>query len=126
MIAILAKYFYWHYFEQSRIILLGWKNFLKFNLNFFSVPTLLKSFLAPWRRYEDSFGRGFDLQKALEVITFNLLSRIIGIIMRSILILTGLLMEFVYFFGGITIFIIWLIIPFLIILGLWTGFRLLF
>lgn len=126
MIDVLFKYLYWHYFKQPKIILLGWKNLLRFNLSYFSIPTLLKTFLSPWRRYEDSFGRGFDLLKYLEVIVFNILSRVIGMIMRSSLIIMGTLTEILIFFGGLIIFIVWLTLPFMIAAGSWLGFSLIF
>ncbi|MCK5044785.1 hypothetical protein KAR26_03615 [Candidatus Parcubacteria bacterium] len=126
MIDVLVKYLHWHYFEQSKIILLAWKNLLRFNLEYFSIPTLLRTFLWPWRKYEDSFTKGFDLLKVLEVITFNMMSRAIGIMLRSSLIIMGTLMEIFILFGGLLIFIIWLIIPALIVIGLWLGLKLIF
>ena len=126
MIDVLVKYLHWHYFEQSKIILLAWKNLLRFNLEYFSIPTLLRTFLWPWRKYEDSFAKGFDLLKVLEVITFNMMSRAIGIMLRSSLIVMGILMEIFILLGGLIIFIIWLIIPVLIVIGLWLGLKLIF
>ena len=126
MIDVLIKYSYWHYFEHSKIILSAWKNLLRFNLSYFSIPTLLRTFLSPWRKYEDSFGRGFDLQKYLEVITFNIMSRVIGMMMRSFLIIMGISIEILILLGGFFIFIIWLTLPILIIAGLWLGSKLLF
>jgi hypothetical protein len=38
---IVSLYLEWHFFDASRNILLAWKNFLKFNLNYFSIPLLL-------------------------------------------------------------------------------------
>ena len=126
MIDVLIKYSYWHYWEHAKIILLAWKNLLRFNLGFFSIPVLLKTFISPWRKYEDSFGRGFDLQRYLEAITFNIMSRVIGMMMRSFLIVMGISIEILIFFGGFVFFIIWLILPILIIAGLWLGLKLLF
>ena len=40
---ILIQYFVWHFFDASKGILAGWKNCLKFNLNYWSVPLLTKT-----------------------------------------------------------------------------------
>ena len=126
MIDVLIKYFHWHYFKQSGTILLGWKNLLRFNLEFFSIPVLLRTFFWPWRKYEDSFAKGFDLMQVLEVITFNMMSRVIGILLRSILIVMGISLEIIIFFGGLIILTIWLTVPLLISAGLWLSLMLIF
>ena len=126
MIDVLFKYLHWHYYTQSGIILLAWKNLLRFNLEYFSIPTLLRTFLWPWRKYQDSFNKGFDIMQVLEVITFNIASRVIGTLLRSTLIVMGIALEIFIFFGGLILFITWLIIPLLITSGLWLSLNLIF
>lgn len=115
--------FYWHYFEMPGNILVGWKNFLKFNLNFFSIPLLLKTFFSPWRRYKWSYPRGLIIGKYLEVFFSNLISRVIGAMMRIILILFGILIEIFLILGGAVVFVGWLVLPIFLILGLIIGFK---
>ncbi len=105
---------------------MAWKNLLRFNLEYFSIPVLLRTFLWPWRKYEDSFAKGFDFMQVLEVITFNMMSRVIGILLRSTLIVMGIFLEILIFLGGLIIFIVWLTIPLLISAGLWLGSMLIF
>jgi len=120
---ILILYFQWHFFDVPKGILKAWKNFLLFNLNYFSIPLLLKTFFSHWRRYRYSYGRGFDLGRYFEVFTFNLLSRVLGAIMRSILILLGLVGEIFIVFLGLILFLAWLILPAFLIFGLYFGLR---
>ena len=122
---ILFQWLSWQFFDVPKEILKAWKNFLKFNLNYFSTPLLLKTFFSPWRRYKMSYGKGFDIGRYLEAFFSNLIFRFLGAIMRSFLIILGLLVEVFIFFCGIIIFLGWLVLPILLIFGLYHGFRIL-
>lgn len=122
---IVFKYFQWHFFDAPKEILKAWRNFLLWGLNYFALPELLKTFFSPWRRYSWSYGRGFDLQRYAEVFLSNLISRLIGAVMRSFLIILGLISETFIILAGAVVFLLWLILPVLLIIGLWLGFKLL-
>jgi len=122
---IFFQWLSWQFFDVPIDILKAWKNFLKFNLNFFSVPLLIRTLLSHWRQYKWYYPRGLKIGKDLEVFASNLISRILGAIMRSFLILVGLFVEIFIFFIGLIIFLGWLILPILLIWGLYYGFRIL-
>lgn len=115
----------WQFFDMPKNILKGWKNFLKFNLNYFSIPLLFKTLFSPWRKYFWLYPRGFDLGKYLEVFLSNLISRILGAILRIFLIIIGILVEIFIIFIGIIVFLVWLILPILLICGFYYGVRIL-
>ncbi len=123
---ILTLFIIWYFFEVPKKILKAWKNFLLFNLKYFSIFPLLQTLFSPWRRYQFSYGRGFDIKRFFEVFCFNLMSRIIGMIIRIILITIGFLVELVFVFIGMLVFLGWLILPFLLFGGLSFGINLLF
>ncbi len=123
---IVSQWISWQFFEVPKEILKAWKNFLKFNLNYFSVPLLLRTFFSPWRKYGVSRSRGFDLGKFFEALISNLIFRLLGALVRSFLIFIGLLVEVFIFFTGIVIFIGWLILPALLIVGFIFGLKVLF
>jgi len=123
---ILFQYLTWHYVDQVRGILLAWKNFLRFNLNYFSISLLLKTLFSHWRKYQWSYGRGFDIKRYAEVFFSNLISRVIGAIIRFFLILIGVAAEIFIVLAGIIVFLGWLLLPVLLLAGLWFGFKLLF
>lgn len=123
---IFVQYLTWHFYDAARGVLNIWKNFLRFNLNYWSLPLLLKTLFAPWRRYNYSYGRGFDPKRFFEVFTFNTISRVMGLIMRTVLIVCGLLTEAFVFLAGAAGFLIWLFLPVLILIGFYHGCRLLF
>lgn len=113
----------WHYVVVLKEIILSWKDFLFFNLNYFSIFRLLTTFFSPWRKYKTSYGRGFDLKRYAEAIIFNTFSRLIGMIMRIFLIITGVLTEIFIFITGILFVVFWLFIPVIIITGLFLSIR---
>jgi hypothetical protein len=122
---IVFQWISWQFFEVPREVLKAWKNFLKFNLNYFSTPLLIKTFFSHWRRYKWSYGKGFDIGRYLEAFFSNLISRTLGAIMRSILIFIGLLAEVFIFFAGAIVFISLLILPFLLLAGFVFGIKVL-
>ncbi len=123
---IFFQWIFWQFFEVPKNILKAWRNFLKFNLNYFSIPLLLKTFFSPWRRYKVSYGKGFDFGKYFEALFSNLIFRILGAILRSFLIFIGLLAEIFIILGGVIVFSGWLISPILLTWGLIFGFKFLF
>lgn len=123
---IFFQYLSWHFLEVPRDILGGWKNFLKFGLNYFSIPLLIKTLFSPWRRYQWAYPKGLQIGKWFEAFFSNLISRLLGAVMRIFLIFFGLLVEVFIIFSGAIIFFGWLVLPILLIFGLSHGFRILF
>jgi hypothetical protein len=122
---IIYQYLVWQFFNAPVDILKGWQNYLLFNFNYFSIQTLAKTFFSHWRRYASSYGKGFSPSRYFEAFIFNMMSRIIGAILRTFFIIAGILIEvFIAFAGGI-VFIVWIILPFLVIFGFIFGLRLL-
>jgi len=123
---IFSQWLCWQFFEVPKEILKIWRNFLLFNLNYFSIPLLVKTFFSHWRKYKWFYGRGFDIGKYFEVFVSNLISRIFGAITRGFLIFAGLIIEILIFFAGLVVFLCWLFLPFFLIAGLIIGLKFIF
>lgn len=123
---IALQYLIWQFFDAPKNILLVWKNFLSFNLNYFSVPQLLKTFFSPWKRYRVSYGKGFDVGRYLEAFISNLIFRILGAIMRSFLIIFGLVAEVFIIIIGLIVFFGWILLPAFLIWGFIFGVKTIF
>ncbi len=122
---ILFQFLVWYFWDMSREILSAWRNYLVFNLEFFSVGLLLKTWFAPWHQYKWDYGRGFDLGRFLEVFFSNMITRVLGAFMRSVLIIVGLVAEVFIFLIGLIIVAGWFVLPVLLFLGFGFGLRLL-
>lgn len=123
---ILIQYFQWHFSEMPKKILHIWKNYLRFYSYFFSIPLLLKTFFAPWRRYGWSYGRGFSIRRYAEVFISNIFSRCVGAVMRSFLIIFGFGAEIFVLIAGACLFLIWILSPAIIIISFCAGIKYLF
>ncbi|XOB42424.1 MAG: hypothetical protein ACKKMP_03635 [Candidatus Nealsonbacteria bacterium] len=118
------KYIWWHFIEAPKSILKGWGNYLRFGLNYFSVGLLLKTLFSPWRNYRWFYPKSFDLGKYAEVAFSNLISRMLGFIPRSVLIIIGIISEIFILVFGVFVLAAWLVLPVFLILGIYHGIRL--
>jgi len=105
------EYLKWHYLVGPLRILQLWDNFFRFIPYYFSLGELARSLFAPWKRQTLNKGRGFDLEEFINVVSFNLISRLIGALVRIIIIFAGIL---AYIFLALLlppVFFVWFIIP---------------
>lgn len=123
---IFLLYLEWHFIDRPKSIALSWFDFLKFNLNYWSIPTLLKTYFSYWHRYSYSYGKGFDIKKYFEAVFFNIISRVIGAIVRTFYIIIGLIIESFIIVIGFLVLLLWLTLPVFLILGFIYGFKILF
>lgn len=120
---LFSHYLIWHYSIGLADLFRVYGNFLWFIWNFFSIPLLLKTLIAPWKRMsEDKKKAGLHPEEFFGNLLVNILMRFIGMIMRLIIIIVGLIMFLVVLTLGIIAILIWtllpLVIPFLMVLGL--------
>jgi ATP-dependent Clp protease ATP-binding subunit ClpA len=122
----MPQYFTWHYSEGAKSYLRIWKNYLEFFWRYFSISLLLYTLFYPWRRDITFRGPGFDPKEFLEALSFNLISRGVGAVVRLITIVAGLIIEAAVFGFGAFFFLVWLVLPFLVLallfLGAWRSF----
>jgi hypothetical protein len=123
---IILQWFEWYLIDKPLSILTTWKNLLLFNLNYFSIPLLLKTFFVPWRKYSWPYCRGFDLKIYLETFISNAIMRILGAILRFFLIVLGIILEIFIILIGISAFIVWFLLPFILVYFFLLGLKVLF
>jgi hypothetical protein len=116
----------WYFIDMPKAILTAWKNFLVFGLNYFSLPLLLKTFFSRWRRYGDSYGKLFEFWRNFETFVFNVMSRVIGMVFRTIFIFVGIFTIIFIFVGGLLVLLGWYVLPVILIGGFFFGIGLLF
>ena len=114
---IFIEWFLWQFYEMPKFLLEVWNNYFMFATNYFSLPLLFKTFFSPWRRYRWKYPKGFDAVEFLNTFISNIFSRILGAIMRTGLIIMGILFQIITAIAGIIVFIGWILMPFIIITG---------
>lgn len=114
---ILVLWFFWQFYEMPKFLLGVWKNYIFFALNYFSLPILLKSLFSPWRKYRWNYPKWFNIGEFFSTLISNMFSRLLGALMRVVLIVIGILFQIFVIFAGLIIFLAWVLVPFAVIAG---------
>ncbi|MCX6720395.1 MAG: hypothetical protein NTW11_01160 [Candidatus Staskawiczbacteria bacterium] len=119
---IISLWLVWHFGEMPRFLAGVWKNYILFASNYFSLPILLKSLFAPWRRYRWNYPKGFQIGEFFTTLVSNIFSRLMGAMVRIVLIICGIVFQIFVILAGAVVFIFWILLPLIIIIGLWFVF----
>jgi len=114
---ILVTWLIWHFIEMPKFLLGVWNNYILFALNYFSLPILLKSLFSPWRRYRWNYPKWYEVTEFLSTLASNVFSRILGAMVRVVLIVIGILFQIFVIVSGFIVILLWILIPFFIIAG---------
>jgi len=123
---MLSALIIWHFSTAAKGLATAWRNFLVFNLKYFPVKELFRTLFSHWKRSADSYGRGLDIGGFARAFLGNMISRVIGAMIRTAIIIVGLAVEIFIFFAGLFMLLIWIFLPILIVIGFFAGIGLLF
>lgn len=124
---MISLFFEWYFLEIPQKIKKIWGNYLWFFGRYFAIPDLAREFLAPWKGMVFARQkRGVDFGDIFSAMFGNLISRIIGAMMRSFFLALGLAAELLALAGGVLAFIVWLVLIPGIFYCFWTGVILIF
>jgi hypothetical protein len=116
--SILIEWISWHFFEMPKFLFEVWMNYFAFATNVFSFTLLLKTFFAPWRRFNWGYPKSFDIVEYFNIFVSNIFSRILGAIMRMALIVIGFLFQIFVAIAGLIVIAGWILLPLIIIFGI--------
>jgi hypothetical protein len=120
-ISVSHHYLLWHYTKAFGEIFHVWKNIAWFTFHFFSIPQLLRSYFSPWRRMTEERSKGFDFEDLASFLIINLISRIVGVFLRTVVIISGIASLIILLVGIITVYIFWILAPIIIAAALYFG-----
>jgi hypothetical protein len=123
---LVLTYIKWHVTEGTMQFIRAWGNLLWFNYNFFSIGLLLKTYIAPWRRIAWNYEKGFHPNQFLMTLSSNLVSRLLGALVRTCVIATGAFVQLVLFIVAVCTCIGWILLPLLALIAFIYGITLLF
>lgn len=118
---MLSTFISWYFIEKPIFFFNTGKGFFLFSLRYFSTNLLLKTLFLYWRDYKWSYGKSFDLKIYIEAFFSNLLSRIVGGIIRFSLIIIGLILQVLIIISTIAIILFWLLLPIIIVFLFYSG-----
>lgn len=90
-------------------------NYLWFFWHFFSIPVLLKTFLAPWKRLGEERLRRGGLKNLLSRVVVNTLMRCVGVLIRGVTIAVGLITLVLAFAASLISYVVWTVLPFILL-----------
>lgn len=118
-------YFIWHYTRAFLEIFHVWLNLLWFVVNFFSLPQLMRTWLSPWKRIVEDRGEKWNLEDLAGFVIINIISRIVGGLLRTVIIAAGLIALLITVLAGLAVYVFWVFAPAVIIALLVFGISLL-
>lgn len=116
----------WHFSTAAKGLSLAWRNFLAFNLKYFPIRELFRTLFSHWKRSSDPYSRGLDIGGWARAFLGNIISRVIGAVIRTAIIIIGLIVEVFIFFAGLFVILVWICLPVLVVIGFFAGIGLLF
>ena len=116
----------WLFVDSTLHVAKTWLFFLKFGMDIFSVPLSLRTFWYPWRRYMTGYPRTIDPKILFESLFGNIMSRGIGMILRTFFILLGIIFDAFIFVFGLCALVLWIAAPFLSLYMVWAGIKIYF
>jgi hypothetical protein len=114
-LSLVHHYFFWHYSRALMELFSIWKNCLWFVGHFFSLRQLAGSWFAPWKRTTEGRGEKWNLEDLAGYIIINIISRIVGTVIRTIILFLGIVSLLATVLIGVLVYIFWLLTPFVLI-----------
>ncbi len=115
--SVAKDYLVWHYSTAYIDLLRVWWNYLWFVNHLFSVPDVLMTWFAPFKRLQEERANILlhpeDFFGALFV---NLMMRLVGFLVRTALLSIALLAFLIVLFAGFFFLALWTVLPILLAL----------
>jgi len=107
-------YLFWHYGDGLRMAFGKAAGAVLGFLNYFSVFLLARTVFSPWHRILEPYGRGFDPSRFFWILAGNIISRVLGAIVRSAAIAIGVAASAAAAALGVFYLSFWLAAPLLL------------
>lgn len=123
MAPLALYYIRWHYtYALHDFVGIG-ENFLWFLYHFFSLPTLTRTLFVPFYRLSEKPHKNIvaDPEAWAEALVVNTMMRLIGALMRTSLILTGVVVLCVSALTTLLLFVAWVLAPLLLFFLIASG-----
>jgi len=124
-LSIVHHYLFWHYTRALSEIFTILKNLIWFVGHFFSLRQLAASWFAPWKRTVEGRGEKWNLEDLAGYVIINILSRVVGAVVRTVIIFLGTVSSLVTIVGGVLVYVFWILAPVILIVLLGFGVTLL-
>lgn len=118
---LVPLYLRWHYSTAFLDMLRIDGNIFWFLWHFFSVSDTFRTFFSPWERMGEKYKKKLDIEELASTFVVNTLMRIVGIIMRTILLFLALICFIITFMVLAIGFLIWIFLPAILLMLAFLG-----
>ena len=123
-LSITKNYLVWHYSTAYNDIVHIWWNYIWFVNHLFSVPDVLKSLFAPFKRLQEKKSSILNHpEEFFSNLLVNLIMRVVGFCLRIVIIFMALLGFTVVITAGVLFLTLWSILPVLVVLLFVNGLK---
>lgn len=119
-------YLKWHYSKGFKSLFVVWNNFLSFLANYFSLKLMISNLFDHWKRMSDPYPKKFSFSAYLSAFIVNLITRLVGIIMRLFILIIGSLICLIFILLLPILILVWLCLPIMILFFIISGMYLIF
>ena len=123
---LIIDYMQWHYRKAPAALFHIWLNFMEYTEQLFSIRLHAQTLFAPWHRIIDTPRKKHGLEETAASLIVNTVSRVIGFVLRSSLIITGLLMLALLTIASIPVLLVWYTAPIIVTGTIVMGFTIIF
>ena len=124
LLSITKNYLVWHYSTAYNDIVHIWWNYIWFVNHLFSVPDVIKSLFAPFKRLqEEKSSILIHPEEFFSNLLVNLIMRMVGFFLRTVIIFMALLGFTMVIIGGLLLLSLWTILPVLIVVLVINGLK---
>ena len=114
---LLAYLVRWYFTQAPFDILKGVQAYIQALATVYSFTFLLKTMFAPWKNQLYAYpDKGFDIQTVLEIWGANTVARLVGAMVRSGVLFTGLILQVLVLILGAGILFLWIAFPVVIMI----------
>lgn len=111
---LITEYIWWHYGTALKEIIELERNFLWFGYHLFSIKLLLQTIFSPFSRIQEGYKGLGSMEMLMENVVANMISRAVGFIFRTIIIIIGVMFEALLTVALLPVLIFWVLLPILI------------
>lgn len=108
---MLRDFIVWHFRDMPRRLFEMWRGLLRFTLHYFALGYHLRTFFRPWHRQRLSRGRGLDLKELGNALTFNAVGIVIGMLLRTFVIIMASAAYIGAAVVGGVLLLVWFVLP---------------
>ena len=123
-LSITKNYLVWHYSTAYNDIVHIWWNYIWFVNHLFSVPDVIKSLFAPFKRLQEEKSSFLNHpEEFFSNLLVDLIMRLVGFFLRTVIIFMALLGFTVVIITGFLFLALWTILPVLIVMLFINGLK---